>query len=100
MQDYLPDYLIREQMAVSALVTFGVLRVLAAALLWRRGWAAGWADKAGIAAALIYCAPQLFELMTHTYFVTGAMAELEGKMAGCAIALFGAPILSHRLGYE
>jgi hypothetical protein len=51
MHDYLPDYLIREQMAVSALVTFGVLRVLAAALLWRRGWEAAWADKAGIAAA-------------------------------------------------
>jgi|SRR6185312_11302755 hypothetical protein len=100
MHDYLPDYLIREQMAVSALVTFGVLRVLAAALLWRRGWEAAWADKAGIAAALLYCAPQLFGLLSHSYFLPGAMAELEGKMAGCAIALFGAPILSHRLGYE
>jgi len=29
-----------------------------------------------------------------------AFAELEGKAIGCALALFCAPIVSHKLGYE
>jgi hypothetical protein len=98
MAEYLPDYLIREQMAVGALVIFGVLRVLAAALALRRGWRVALVDKAGIAAAMIYCAPQLADLLTHAYLLPAAAAE--GKAIGCAIALFCAPILSHRLGYE
>jgi len=29
-----------------------------------------------------------------------ALIELEGKVIGCALALFCAPIVSHKLGYE
>jgi hypothetical protein len=100
MAEYLPDYLIREQTAVGALVVFGVLRVLAAALAYRRGWRIASVDKAGVAAALLYCTPQLVDLLTHAYLLPAVAAELEGKALGCAIALFCAPILSHRLGYE
>jgi hypothetical protein len=100
MVPYLPDYLIREQMAVGALVVFGVLRVLAAAIALRRGWHVALVDKAGIIAAAVYCAPQLGEWLRHAYLLSSGAAELEGKVVGCAIALFCAPILSHRLGYE
>lgn len=100
MGEYLPDYLIREQMAVGTLVIFGVLRVLAAALGYGRGWHVALIEKCCIGAALLYCAPQLFDLLGHAYLARVASAELEGKIAGCAIALFCAPILSHKLGYE
>lgn len=100
MSEYLPDYLIREQMAVGALVIFGVLRVLAAVLALHRGWHVAFVEKAGIVAAVLYCLPQLVDLMTHAYLLSGTAAELEGKVAGCAIALFCAPIVSHKLGYE
>ena len=100
MGEFLPDYLIREQMAVGTLVAFGVLRVLAAALGYGRGWHVALIEKCFIGAALVYCAPQLFDLMVQAYDARVASAELEGKVVGCAIALFFAPILSHRLGYE
>jgi hypothetical protein len=29
-----------------------------------------------------------------------AAAELEGKVAGCVIGLFFAPVVGHKLGYE
>ncbi|MEA3119778.1 MAG: hypothetical protein QOI13_3048 [Paraburkholderia sp.] len=100
MTQYLPDYLIREQMAVGALVVFGVLRVLAAALASHRGWHVSWVDKAGIIAAAAYCAPQFAEWLRHAYLLSSEAAELEGKAIGCGIALFCAPIVSHRLGFE
>jgi hypothetical protein len=100
MTEYLPDYLIREQMAVGALVVFGVLRVLAAAIAWGRGWHVASVEKAAIAAAVLYCLPQLADLLTHAHVLPSTAAELEGKAAGCAIALFCAPIVSHKLGYE
>ncbi|WP_322105670.1 hypothetical protein [Paraburkholderia sp. J41] len=95
----LPDYLIREQAAVGALVVFGVLRVIAAAVALTHGWRIVRIEHAAIGAAVLWCAPQLVELMTQATSVA-ALAELEGKAVGCAIALFFAPILSHRLGYE
>jgi uncharacterized protein YbjT (DUF2867 family) len=100
MGEFLPDYLIREQAAVGALVAFGVLRILGAVLALERGWRISVVEKCFVAAALAYCLPQLFDLLTHLYGSRAAGAELEGKVAGCAIALFCAPIVSHRLGLE
>jgi hypothetical protein len=100
MGEFLPDYLIREQAAVGALVVFGVLRVLGAVLACERGWRISTVEKCFIAAALIYCVPQLFDLLTHMTSSRIAAAELEGKVAGCAIGLFCAPIVGHKLGYE
>ncbi|MGN6315827.1 hypothetical protein [Trinickia sp.] len=100
MGEFLPDYLIREQAAVGALVMFGVLRVLVAIVALGRGWPIAALEKWAVAAAALYCAPQLIDLLTHSYVVPSAMAELEGKAIGAAIALFLSPILSHRLGYE
>jgi uncharacterized protein YqgC (DUF456 family) len=98
--EYLPDYLIREQAAVGALVAFGVLRILGAMLAYERGWRISVVEKCFVAAAVMYCLPQLFDLLTHAYGARAAGAELEGKAAGCAIALFCAPIVGHRLGLE
>jgi hypothetical protein len=100
MTEFIPDYLIREQAAVGALVAFGVLRVIVAAVAYDRGWRIAMVEHCFIAAAALYCVPQLFDLLTHAYNVHAAAAELEGKAAGCAIALFCAPILGHRLGFE
>jgi hypothetical protein len=100
MGEFLPDYLIREQAAVGALVAFGVLRVVGAVVAFERGWRITVVEQCFIAAAVVYCLPQLFDLLTHLYGSRGAGAELEGKAAGCAIALFCAPIVSHRLGLE
>jgi len=99
MDATLPDYLIREQAAVGALVTFAILRVIVAAIACARGWHILIVEQAFIAVAVVWCAPPLFDWLWHPSSVS-ALAELEGKAAGCAIALFFAPILSHRLGYE
>ncbi len=100
MGELIPDYLIREQAAVGALVMFGVLRVVAAVVAIGRGWPIGVIEKCAIGAAALYCAPQWVELLTHGYALRGTSAEFEGKALGAAIALFFSPILSHRLGYE
>jgi membrane associated rhomboid family serine protease len=100
MGEFLPDYLIREQAAVGALVVFGVLRVIGAVLAFQRGWRISTVEKCFLAAAVIYCAPQLFDLLSQLYGSHAAAAELEGKVSGCAIALFCAPILGHKLGFE
>lgn len=100
MGEFIPDYLIREQAAVGALVVFAVLRVLAAITACSRGWPIAVVEKCAIGVAALYCAPQLIDVLTHTYAVQGSSAELEGKIIGAAIALFFSPILSHKLGYE
>jgi hypothetical protein len=99
MDASLPDYLIREQAAVGALVTFGFLRVLAGAVALTRGWRIAWVEYAALGIAALWCAPQVVALVVNPASVT-ALAELEGSATGCAIALFFSPILSHRLGYE
>ena len=102
MGEFIPEYLLREQAAVGALVLFGVLRIVAAAVAFGKGWRVSVMQGYCIAIALLYCLPQLFDLFTHSYGMqaAAAAAELEGKVAGSAIALFFSPILSHRLGYE
>jgi len=100
MGEFIPDYLIREQAAVGALVVFGVLRVIGAMLAFERGWRISTVERCFIAAALLYCLPQLFDLLTHMTNMPSAAAELEGKVTGCAIGLFCAPIVGHKLGYE
>ena len=100
MGEFIPDYLIREQAAVGALVVFGLARVLAAVVAFSRGWPIAIVERCAIGLAGLYCAPQLFDVLAHSYVVPGATAELEGKVLGASIALFFSPILSHRLGYE
>ncbi len=100
MGGFLPDYLIREQAAVGTLVIFAVARIIFAAVACDRGWRIPVVEKCFIAAAALYCVPQLFDLLTHVYSSRVAAAELEGKIAGAAIALFCAPIVGHKLGYE
>ncbi|SEA11978.1 hypothetical protein [Paraburkholderia sartisoli] len=100
MGEYLPDYLIREQAAVGALVVFAVSRIIFAAVACDRGWRIPIVERCFIAAAALYCVPQLFDLLIHAYGTRAAFAELEGKVAGAAIALFFAPIVGHKLGYE
>jgi len=99
MEATLPDYLIREQAAVGALVAFGILRIIAAAIACTRGWRILTVEHVFIGFAVLWCAPQLFDLCAHPSSEI-ALAGLEGNAIGCAMALFFAPILSHRLGYE
>jgi hypothetical protein len=99
MDTMLPDYLIREQAAVLALVVFGLTRIIAAAVACTRGWRIAVLEQSFIGVAILWCAPQLIDLIAHPSSVV-ALAELEGKAIGCAMALFFSPILSHRLGYE
>lgn len=99
MEAMLPDYLIREQATVGALVVFGLLRVIVAAVACMRGWRILVVERSFIGFAVLWCVPQFVELIAHPLSVL-ALAGLEGKAIGCAIALFFSPILSHRLGYE
>ena len=100
MGEFIPDYLIREQAAVGALVVFSVLRVLAAIIAVGRDWPIAVVEKGAIGLAVLYCAPQLLDLLTHNYAMPAASAAFEGKAFGATVALFLSPILSHRLGYE
>ncbi|HTH61932.1 MAG TPA: hypothetical protein VL689_17490 [Paraburkholderia sp.] len=99
MDALLPDTLIRAQACVGALVVFAVLRVIAAAVACAYGWRIGTVERAFLAAAALYCLPSLADVLAQQY-ASGPLAELEGNALGCAIALFCAPIVSHRLGYE
>jgi hypothetical protein len=102
MGEFIPEYLVREQAAVGALALFAILRVVCAAVAFEKGWRISVVQAYCIALAGLYCLPQLFDLFVHVYGMraSAAAAELEGKAAGSAIALFFAPILSHKLGYE
>jgi hypothetical protein len=100
MTTYIPDYLIRGQMAVGTLVAFGLIRIIVASLAHERGWAIAVIERLFVLAALVYCLPQLATLLSAGAPAYVATAELEGKVIGCAIALFCAPILSHRIGFE
>jgi multisubunit Na+/H+ antiporter MnhE subunit len=95
----LPDEYVRAQAAVGAVVAFGVARVMAAAIGAQFAWRIASVTRVFMALAFVFCLPQLLDVLfavdTHTAFV-----ELQGKMAGCALALFCAPIVSHRMGYE
>ncbi|HEY1611011.1 MAG TPA: hypothetical protein VGG24_17225 [Paraburkholderia sp.] len=99
MDALLPDYLIREQASIGALVIFGVLRVIAGAVARARGWRIVNVERAFIVAAVLYCLPSLADVLMQ-HFAANPLAELEGYALGSAVALFCAPILSHRLGYE
>jgi hypothetical protein len=99
MDALLSDHLIREQAAVGALVVFGVLRVIVAAVACRRGWRIVAVERCFIGVAVLWCVPQLADLYAHPSSAL-ALAELEGKAIGCTMALVFSPILSHLLGYE
>jgi hypothetical protein len=95
-----PDDYLRTQMAVGALVLFGVLRVVGAAMGARYHWRLSTVTRCFIGAALVFCLPQLIDLLAFSPTSRQAFAELEGKAIGSALALFCAPIVSHKLGYE
>ena len=100
MGEYLPAQLIREQAAVGALVIFGVSRVITAAVSYSKGWRIAIVEKCFIAVAALYCLLPLFDAATQLYSWRGVIADSEGRAIGSAVALFCAPILSHRLGFE
>jgi hypothetical protein len=96
----LPDEYIRTQMAVGALVLFGVLRVVGAAMGAQYRWRLSTVTRCFIGAAVVFCLPQLIDLLAVSPMSHQAFVELEGKAIGSALALFFAPIVSHKLGYE
>ncbi|AME23938.1 MULTISPECIES: hypothetical protein [Burkholderiaceae] len=96
----LPDEYIRTQMAVGALVLFGVLRVICASMGAQYNWRLSVVTKCFIGAAVLFCLPQLADVLFSSPMSHKAFIELQGKAVGCALALFCAPIVSHRLGYE
>jgi hypothetical protein len=95
-----PDDYVRAQMAVGALVLFGVLRVIGAVMGAKYSWRLSTVNRCFIGAAVLFCLPQVIDLIVFPPFSHRAFAELQGKAIGCAIALFCAPIVSHKLGYE
>ncbi|WP_244814352.1 hypothetical protein [Caballeronia sp. Lep1P3] len=99
MWHVLPDEYVRAQLAVGAFVALGAARVVAAVLGAQHGWRISAVTRAFLVLSVALCLPQALELLivsgSHAAFV-----ELQGKAAGCALALFCAPIVSHRLGYE
>jgi len=99
MWHVLPDEYVRAQLAVGALVVFGVARVVAAVLGARHGWRVPAVTRWFVVLAAVFCLPQVVDLLLHAES-HAAFVELQGKAAGCALALFCAPIVSHRLGYE
>ena len=96
----LPDEYIRTQMAVGALVLFGVLRVICASMGAQYNWRLSVVTKCFIGAAVLFCLPQLADVLFSSPMSHRAFVELQGKAIGCALALFCAPIVSHKLGYE
>lgn len=96
----LPDEFVRTQMAVGALVLFGVLRVICAAVGAQHSWRMSTVTRCFIGAAVLFCLPQLLDVIMSSPMSHRAFIELQGKAIGCALALFCAPIVSHRLGYE
>jgi hypothetical protein len=100
MQYTVPDDYVRSQMAVGALVLFGVLRVVGGAVGARHHWRPSLVNRCFIGAAVLFCVPQLIDMIVFAPLSHRAFAELQGKAIGSAVALFCAPIVSHKLGYE
>ncbi|HEY1996594.1 hypothetical protein [Paraburkholderia sp.] len=101
MDVFVPNYVIREQEAVGALVVFGALRVIAGAVAVEKDWRISLVEKCFIALAALYCVPPLLEMLTPFFGTySDGVAKFEGRAGGCIVALFCAPILSHRLGFE
>jgi hypothetical protein len=100
MNYILPDEYVRTQMAVGALVLFGVLRVIGAAIGSRYGWRIMVVNRCFIGAAVLFCVPEIIDVLSFLSTSHRSLAELEGKAIGCALALFCAPIISYKLGYE
>jgi hypothetical protein len=100
MSYYLPDEYVRTQMAVGALVLFGVLRVVGAGIGAHYGWRMKLVNRCFIGAAVVFCLPQLVDVLAFSPLSHKAFVELQGKAVGSALALFFAPIVSHKLGYE
>ncbi len=96
----IPDELIRCQLAVGALMLFGVARVVCASVGAQYGWRVRTVTRCFTGAAFVFCLPQLADVLALSTGSHVAFIELQGKIAGCAVALFCAPIVSHRLGYE
>ena len=100
MWHVLPDEYVRAQLAVGSLVALGVARVVAAGIGAQRGWRIAAVTRwfiacGGRASACRRLLEVIFFGDSHAAFVA-----LQGKIIGCAVALFCAPIVSHRLGYE
>jgi hypothetical protein len=100
MLPHLPDEYVRAQTAVGALVLFGAARVIAAALGAGRGWRVSAVTRVFLGAAAAFCLPQLIGMLDGDTAAHTALVELEGKAIGCALALFWAPVIGHKLGYE
>jgi hypothetical protein len=100
MGEFLPDYLLREQTAVGALIAFGLIRIIGAVIGHELSIRRGALNRLFLLAVVMYCMPQLFDIIGGSYLARAAGPELEGKLLGCAIAWFGAPLLSHKLGFE
>ena len=100
MGEYLPDYLLREQSAVGALIAFGLIRIIGAAVGHELSIRRGTINRLFLMAVALYCMPQLLDILSGSYLASVAGPQLEGKLLGCAIVCFGAPVLSHKLGFE
>ncbi|SAK70970.1 hypothetical protein [Caballeronia ptereochthonis] len=99
MWHVLPDEYVRAQLAVGSLVALGVARVVAAGVGAQHGWRISVVTRWFIGAAALFCLPQLLDVICFADS-HAALVELQGKVIGCAVALFCAPIVSHKLGYE
>ena len=75
----LPDEFVRTQMAVGALVLFGVLRVICAAVGAQHSWRMSTVTRCFIGAAVLFCLPQLIDVIIVVAHVAPGVHRVAGQ---------------------
>ncbi|CAB3779869.1 hypothetical protein [Pararobbsia alpina] len=100
MNDFLPDYLLREQSTVGALFTFLAIRYATLSVGLSHSVRRSTLSALYIGLACLFCLPQLADLLSEGTLARMAWPILEGKVLGCVLAYFGASALYSNLRYQ
>ena len=94
---FVPDYLMREQAMVGALVAFVAVRIGLGRL--RGEWVirARSMNLLYLGLTALYCSPQLVAVVLRSAAAQTAWPVIEGKLLGCTVAYFCGALLYRKL---
>lgn len=100
MGQFIPDYLMREQTMVGALGVFIAVRMLSLALGSGLDIKRTTLNRAFWVLALLYCMPEVSDVLLGSYRTLQAWPVIEGKGLGCAVAYVCGSVLQCRLRWH
>jgi|ERR1700744_1843240 hypothetical protein len=100
MNDFIPDYLLREQNTVGALFAFLAVRYAMLSVGLSHSLRRSTLGALYVGLVCLFCLPQLADLLSEGTLARMAWPILEGKLLGCVLAYFGASALYSNLRYQ